>query len=64
MAVPESVLFFEGDKVFVEKETSKQKFERVQIKAGLSDGINIEVKEGISKTDKLKVPQAKAFEPK
>ena len=57
MAVPESVLQFEKEKVFVEVETRNQIFEKRFIKTGLSDGINIEVLEGISKEDKLKLPQ-------
>lgn len=57
MAIPESVLRFEKEKVFVEVETSNQVFEKRFIKTGLSDGINIEVLEGIKKTDKLKLPQ-------
>lgn len=57
MAVPESVLQFEGEKVFVELETSPQVFEKRFIKTGLSDGINIEILDGIKKTDKIKVPQ-------
>jgi HlyD family secretion protein len=57
MAIPESVLQFEKEKTFVEIETENQKFEKRFIKTGLSDGINIEVIEGIKKTDKLKLPQ-------
>lgn len=57
MAIPESVLQFEKEKVFVEVETTNQVFEKRFIKTGLSDGINIEVLEGIKKTDKLKLPQ-------
>lgn len=62
MAVPESVLQFEDEKVFVELETSPQVFEKRFIKTGLSDGINIEVLDGIKKTDKIKVPQMAAIE--
>ena len=56
-AIPESVLKFEKDKTFVEVETAKDKYEKRFIKTGLSDGINIEVMEGLKKTDKIKVPQ-------
>jgi HlyD family secretion protein len=58
MVVPESVLIFEKDKTFVEVETAKDTYEKRPIKTGLSDGINIEVTEGLKKTDKVKVPQA------
>ncbi|WP_282125871.1 efflux RND transporter periplasmic adaptor subunit [Marinifilum flexuosum] len=54
LAVNESLLEFENDSTFVEVETSPQEFERRFIKTGLSDGINIEVLEGITKDDKLK----------
>lgn len=57
MAIPESVLQFEKEKSFVEVETANQLFEKRFIKTGLSDGINIEVLEGLKKTDKLKLPQ-------
>ncbi|MES2566311.1 MAG: efflux RND transporter periplasmic adaptor subunit [Bacteroidota bacterium] len=57
MAIPESVLQFEKEKSFVEVETSTQVFEKRFVKTGLSDGINIEVLEGIKSTDKLKLPQ-------
>lgn len=57
LAIPESVLQFDKEKVFVEVETAPQVFEKRFIKTGLSDGINIEVLEGIKKVDKLKLPQ-------
>lgn len=57
LAIPESVLQFDKEKVFVEIETAPQVFEKRFIKTGLSDGINIEVLEGIKKGDKLKLPQ-------
>ena len=56
LAIPEGVLQFDKEKTFVEVETSPQKFEKRFIKTGLSDGINIEVLEGLKKTDKIKVP--------
>lgn len=54
LAVNESLLEFENDSTFVEVETSPQKFEKRYIETGLSDGINIEVLDGITKDDKLK----------
>lgn len=54
VAVKESLLSISGDSTFVEVETGAQQFEKRQIKTGLSDGINIEVLEGITKDDKLK----------
>jgi HlyD family secretion protein len=57
MAIPESVLQFEKEKTFVEVETTNQNFEKRFIKTGLSDGINIEILEGVKKGDKIKLPQ-------
>jgi HlyD family secretion protein len=62
LAVNESLLEFENDSTFVEVETSPQEFERRFIKTGLSDGINIEVLEGITKDDKLKGEKKKKSE--
>ncbi len=56
-SVPESVLQFEKEKTFVEVETAPDTYEKRYIKTGLSDGINIEVLDGLKKTDKIKVPQ-------
>ena len=57
MAIPESVLQFDKEKPFVEVEKGNQIFEKRFVKTGLSDGINIEILDGIQKTDKLKMPQ-------
>jgi len=60
MAIQESLLKFENDSVYVEIETEPQMFEKRYIKTGLSDGINIEVLEGLTLEDKIKsgtVPQ-------
>jgi len=57
MAIKESLLQFEGDSVFVEVEVAPEQYEKRMIKTGLSDGINIEVLSGLSKEDKIKVPQ-------
>ena len=40
---------------FVELEVSDQKFERKDVELGISDGIFVEVKSGVSKEDKIKV---------
>jgi HlyD family secretion protein len=49
-------------KPFVEIATGDQKFERKNIELGISDGINVEVKSGISLEDKIKVWNAIAKE--
>jgi HlyD family secretion protein len=59
LAVSEALLQFEGeDKPYVEIETAPQTFTKKYVKLGLSDGINIEVIEGITKTDKIKDPNS------
>lgn len=54
LVVNESLLTFDKDTTYVEIEVSPQVFEKRMIKTGLSNGIEIEVLEGISETDKLK----------
>ena len=55
LAINESLLQFEGDRVFVEVENEPEQFEKRYIEVGLSDGINIEIVKGLSKEDKIKV---------
>jgi HlyD family secretion protein len=58
LAVKEKLIEFRNDSAFVEIETDKpQFFEKKQIKTGLSDGIIIEVLEGVTKESKIKVPK-------
>ena len=54
LAINEGNLIIEGDKSFVEVETGPQKFEKREIKTGLSDGINIEVVSGLTAEQKIK----------
>jgi HlyD family secretion protein len=56
LAIPESILQFDGDSSFIEVETAPQQFEKRYIETGLSDGINVEVKSGLSMEDKIKKP--------
>ncbi len=46
-----------ASKPFVEVETAPQTFVRKDVKLGLSDGIKVEILDGVSKTDKIKVPE-------
>jgi len=55
LAINESLLQFEGDRVFVEVENEPQQFEKRYIEVGLSDGINSEIVKGLSEKDKVKV---------
>jgi len=54
VAVKESDVISEKGETFLEVEVAPQKFERQKIITGLSDGINIEVVEGIKKGDRIK----------
>jgi HlyD family secretion protein len=53
-AINESLLKFDGDTTYVEVETSPQTYEKRIIKTGLSDGLVIEVLEGLQESDKIK----------
>jgi len=54
LTIPESVLQFEEEKVFVEVQTDSQVFVKRYIETGLSDGVNIEVTDSLSLDDRLK----------
>ncbi|MFH6983156.1 efflux RND transporter periplasmic adaptor subunit [Marinoscillum sp. 108] len=54
LAIKESNLIFEGDDIFVEVRTGEQQFERRQVKTGLSDGINIQIAEGLTEEEVIK----------
>ena len=59
LTVPESAVEFEGDKTFVNLLTSDstatdQTFERREVKLGLSNGVDVEVTEGLSGGEKLR----------
>jgi HlyD family secretion protein len=57
MTIPEGTLEYSNDSAFVyilKKEGSPQVFEKQHIETGLSDGVNIEVKTGLTPDDKLR----------
>jgi HlyD family secretion protein len=57
LAISESLLQFgENQQPYVEVETGPQQFTRKDVKVGLSDGITIEILEGIAAGDKIKNP--------
>jgi HlyD family secretion protein len=65
LSIEESLLKFDHDSAWVEIETATpQVFEKKYIKTGLSDGINIQVKEGLTKDSKVKGAEKKKEEPK
>ena len=59
LALNESLLAFEDGKKFVEVETAPQKFEKREVKTGLSDGIQVEILSGLVEKDKVKGPPEK-----
>lgn len=56
LAISEALLQFDdkSKEAFVEVETSGQVFERRPVEIGLSDGLNVEILKGVSKSDKIK----------
>ena len=62
LAVPEGIIEFSGDSTFVWVMTEsipEQKFERRQIKTGMSDGIKLEIKEGLTGKEKVRASEKK-----
>ena len=62
LAVPESVIEFSGDSTFVYRMTDsipEQKFQRKSVIAGMSDGIKIEIKSGVTAKDKIRGAEKK-----
>ena len=60
LCVPESAIEFVGDStfVYVVKGEGKQKtYERQAVVTGLSDGVNIEIRKGLKKDQKVRGPQ-------
>jgi HlyD family secretion protein len=56
LAIREAVVQYDNSKPFVEIETTPQTFVKKDIKVGLSDGIKVEVLDGVTRADKIKVP--------
>jgi len=61
LTVPESAIEFSGDSTFVYvvkgKEGDKSTYERTAVDTGLSDGVNIEIKKGLTADQKVRGPQ-------
>ena len=57
LAIPEALLQFDkkSEKPYVEVQINDQKFERRDIKTGISDGINVEIISGLTIEDNIKV---------
>ena len=56
LSIPESCIEFSNDSAFVYtvKNEKPQEFERKNVKVGLSDGINIEIVDGLKLNDKVR----------
>jgi HlyD family secretion protein len=54
LAIREGNLIFEDGKTYVDLMTGEQQFERREVQTGLSDGINIEVTDGLAAGDVIK----------
>ena len=60
LSIPESAIEFSGDSTFVyvvKGSDEKKTYDRRAVTTGLSDGVNIEIKKGISVKDKVRGPQ-------
>ena len=60
LSIPESAIEFSGDSTFVyivKGEGEKKTYDRRAVTTGLSDGVSIEIKKGITAKDKVRGPQ-------
>ncbi len=56
LAINEGLVTFEGDKRFVEVQVAPGKFDKREVKLGLSDGLKVEVLSGVAPGDKMRKP--------
>ena len=67
LTIPESAIEFSGDSTFVyivKGEGKEKSYERTAVTTGLSDGVNIEIKKGLTAKDKVRGPEIIADDPK
>ena len=60
LTIPESAIEFSGDSTFVyliKGEGKEKSYERTHVETGLSDGVNIEIKKGLTDKDKVRGPE-------
>ena len=60
LTIPESAIEFSGDSTFVyiiKGEGAEKTYERTAVTTGLSDGVNIEIKKGLTDKDKVRGPE-------
>ncbi len=56
LSVPESALEFDGDDTYVYRKNGSS-YERIAVKTGLSDGVNIEITEGLKQGEIVRGPK-------
>ncbi|WP_111641442.1 efflux RND transporter periplasmic adaptor subunit [Marinimicrobium alkaliphilum] len=54
LTINERNLLIEGERYYVEVQTAPQQFEKREVKVGLSDGLVIEITEGLTESDLIK----------
>ena len=60
LSIPESAIEFSGDSTFVyvvKGEGKNKTYDRTYVETGLSDGVNIEIKKGLTAKDKVRGPE-------
>ena len=60
LSIPESAIEFSGDSTFVyvlAGSPNEKNYERRAVETGLSDGVNIEIKKGLTAKDKVRGPE-------
>ena len=60
LTIPESAIEFQGDSTFVyivKSDGPKPEYERRSVTTGLSDGVNIEIKKGLTAKDRVRGPE-------
>ena len=57
LSIPESALVFIKDSTYVYKKNASGSYDRVKVKTGMSDGVNIEVKDGLAQGDVVRGPR-------
>ena len=55
--VPESALDFDEDNTYVYLKQADGKYNRTKVETGLSDGVNIEIKQGLKAGDTVRGPK-------
>jgi HlyD family secretion protein len=57
LSIPESALEFVNEKTYVYVKQADNKYKNTLVETGISDGVNIEIKSGISEGDIVRGPK-------